>query len=91
VSENRSLDEFDAGPETESAADDGDGTDRSLTASDGDGDPSGPERPSSSDAAPATPTMRRTPAGADCGVCGETVERRWHDDGAFVCTDCKEW
>lgn len=40
---------------------------------------------------PATPTMRRTPGGAPCDGCGEPVERRWHDDGAFVCADCKEW
>lgn len=40
---------------------------------------------------PATPTMRHTPGGAPCENCGERVERRWHDDGAFVCADCKAW
>jgi hypothetical protein len=29
--------------------------------------------------------------GADCEACGATVERRWRDDGALVCADCKAW
>jgi hypothetical protein len=40
---------------------------------------------------PATPTYRFTPDGAACDACGDTVEKRWHDDGRFVCADCKEW
>ncbi|MFC4358327.1 hypothetical protein ACFO0N_10255 [Halobium salinum] len=40
---------------------------------------------------PATPTMRHDPAGVACGACGETVERRWEEDDAFVCADCKAW
>lgn len=23
--------------------------------------------------------------------CGETATRRWHDDGRYVCPECKEW
>ncbi len=40
---------------------------------------------------PATPTYRWTPEGAACESCGAVAERRWEDDGAFVCDDCKEW
>jgi hypothetical protein len=44
---------------------------------------------------PALSTYDWTPGGADCGRCGETVEKRWRDgDGtgeAMVCADCKEW
>jgi len=32
-----------------------------------------------------------TPDGANCADCGATVERRWRDDGQFVCPDCKDW
>lgn len=32
-----------------------------------------------------------TPRTAACATCGESVERRWRDDGAMVCRDCKEW
>lgn len=39
---------------------------------------------------PAT-TYQWTPDGAACANCGAVVERRWRDDGAFVCADCKEW
>ena len=47
--------------------------------------------PDTSDADPATPTYRWTPDGAACKSCGSVVNRRWEDDGAFVCDDCKEW
>ncbi|GAB7009378.1 DUF7573 domain-containing protein [Halorubrum trueperi] len=40
---------------------------------------------------PAIATSTWTEDGADCERCDETVARRWLDDGAFVCTDCKEW
>jgi hypothetical protein len=26
-----------------------------------------------------------------CERCGDVTARRWRDDGAFVCRDCKEW
>jgi len=40
---------------------------------------------------PATVTYRWDPDGGVCARCEATVERRWRDDGAFVCGDCKEW
>ena len=40
---------------------------------------------------PATPTYRFAPDGATCDDCGEAVQKRWHDDGRFVCADCKDW
>lgn len=29
--------------------------------------------------------------GDDCDRCGRRVERRWRENDAFVCGDCKEW
>ncbi|MXR52008.1 hypothetical protein GRX03_10405 [Halovenus sp. WSH3] len=40
---------------------------------------------------PTTATATVSPGGASCEDCGETVTRRWRDDGAYVCGDCKEW
>lgn len=40
---------------------------------------------------PATPTYRFSPDGAVCDACGDVGDRHWHDDGQFVCADCKEW
>ncbi|OYR38049.1 hypothetical protein DJ82_14030 [Halorubrum sp. Ib24] len=75
--------------------------DRSLDefAGDADGEPSdgGTEREADADAAesidadPATSTATWTTDGGACDRCGESVARRWLDDGALVCTACKEW
>lgn len=40
---------------------------------------------------PTESTYAWTPGGVDCADCGATVERRWWDSDAFVCTDCKTW
>lgn len=40
---------------------------------------------------PTPPTMRYHVEGADCDACGEVVVRRWHDGGAFVCAECRDW
>jgi len=40
---------------------------------------------------PAVSTYSWTPRGADCSCCGETVERRWRDDGDLVCSGCTTW
>lgn len=40
---------------------------------------------------PATPTYRFAPDGAACDACDEVVQKRWHDEGQFVCADCKAW
>ena len=45
----------------------------------------------SSGVEPATVTYRWQPDGADCAQCGATAEKRWLDDGQFVCPDCKHW
>lgn len=39
----------------------------------------------------ATTTFEWSPARAACEGCGEVVERRWRDDGSFVCPSCKTW
>jgi hypothetical protein len=86
MSGDRSLDEFAAG------STDGDA---SATGTDAGGD----EAPDATadDAAggdgvdPATSTYAWSPSGATCTSCGATVERRWRDDDALVCDDCKSW
>ena len=40
---------------------------------------------------PAAMTYVWDGAGAACGACGETVERRWQQDDGLVCVDCKDW
>jgi len=40
---------------------------------------------------PAVATYDWSPAGAPCADCGADIERRWLDDGDYVCADCKEW
>ncbi|WP_075937901.1 DUF7573 domain-containing protein [Halosegnis longus] len=73
----RSLSEF---------ADDGDEQDASDAGGD-DGD---------ADSVDDTPgellaTAQFSPDGTPCEKCGAVVVRRWHDDGQFVCADCKNW
>ncbi|WP_123620263.1 hypothetical protein [Halorubrum sp. CSM-61] len=75
--EDRSLDEFEGSDaETETV---------------GDGSPSADSTDGAvaDDPAPATATW--TAGGADCERCGDSVERRWLDDGERVCPDCKSW
>ncbi|MDZ7745315.1 MAG: hypothetical protein U5K28_01835 [Halobacteriales archaeon] len=51
--------------------------------------------PSISDAPDAPDELLATaqffPDGALCESCSASVTRRWHDDGHFVCADCKDW
>lgn len=37
------------------------------------------------------PTSEWLRDGSECENCGETVARRWRDDGQMVCNDCKDW
>jgi hypothetical protein len=39
----------------------------------------------------AVSTTAFAPDGTPCEACGATVRRRWRDDGALVCADCKTW
>ena len=67
--------------------------------SDGSADPvepggSGGEAGDSEAVAPQSglfPTYRFAPAGAVCEACDTAVERRWRDDGRYVCPACKSW
>lgn len=104
MARDRSLDDFLAGSDADE--DSGDATDESPAdaaktgdvdaASDtspatDDSDDDAPAPASGLDAGPAESTMAWSPDGAACEDCGTTVERRWRDDGALVCEDCKEW
>ena len=98
--EDYSLDEFAGGDGNgeEESPDDGDderetggsgvNTD-DVNADDVDADAVDPAE--KTDADPATPTATWTTDGAACDRCGESVARRWFDDGALVCPACKEW
>ncbi|WP_049971815.1 DUF7573 domain-containing protein [Haladaptatus cibarius] len=46
---------------------------------------------SDADIEPARATYDWTPGGIACECCGESVEKRWRDEGEMVCADCKEW
>jgi hypothetical protein len=92
--EDRSLDEFavDAADPDESAgttdADAVDGKERA------DGDAVDREETTDGDAVDVDPAVSMstwTTDGAACDRCGDRVARRWLDDGALVCGDCKEW
>ena len=101
----RSLDEFFGGesdaddpadavegadePEPDGATGTGDGDAESESATGDSGSDDG--LPDASAVDPATSTLRWSSDGAACDACGATVERRWEDDGAFVCGDCKTW
>ena len=99
VTEDTSLDQFlDAGS-GDDADSDGEG-DRSAAVPDADGEGDAArstveavrgDEEAATDTAPAAVTTRYDPDGVDCPSCGERVQRRWHDDGAFVCGACKEW
>lgn len=101
MARDRSLDEFfggDGDADAESAADGADtDADAGVAGAEGadagtsDGDDAETPLTDASAVDPATPTYRWTPEGAACESCGRAVERRWEDDGAFVCDDCKEW
>ena len=92
MSEDRSLDEFVASTDDD-AADDGavgsvdddpdDGTTVRSTGGEGNGTAIDPRTTPS--------TSSWASEAADCGRCGDAVTRRWRDDGALVCADCKRW
>lgn len=108
--EDRSLDEFAAGPsgtdddeagdaESGGTADDeqsggatdaesGEASDAPATDAEGGNAESTPD---STDVDPAVPTATWTADPAACERCGERVSRRWLDDDALVCGDCKAW
>ena len=81
--EDRSLDEFAAGP---SGSDDDEAGDAESGGTAGDEQSGG-----AADADPAVPTATWAADPAACERCGERVSRRWLDDDALVCGDCKAW
>ena len=101
MGQDRSLDEFfggnggsaddDTGSDADTSAEPVDGA---TTDADGDADASDDAKSHLPDASAVDlpmPTYRWAPEGAACTSCGSIAERRWTDDGAFVCDDCKEW
>lgn len=53
--------------------------------------PDDPHDDGTDDPDPAVSTSDYRPDGAACDACGASVRRRWRDDGALVCADCKDW
>ena len=96
MTEDRSLDDFagadDDGDEESTEAGSDDAENGSVDAENGsvdaaDASDSADER--GVDPAVATSTWHAD--GAECGRCGERVERRWREEDAFVCADCASW
>ena len=50
-----------------------------------------PDVDTEQDVEPAATTYAWDDAGAACDDCGETVERRWQQEGGLVCIACKDW
>lgn len=78
MAEDTSLDDF--------RSDESDGAGSEKDAADDESDPAPDRTPTS-----ATTTYAWSGDGAACESCGEVVERRWQQDGALVCVDCKAW
>ncbi|MFC7027243.1 hypothetical protein ACFQJ5_05955 [Halomicroarcula sp. GCM10025324] len=70
--------------ETEAGA-----SDEEADSTDGDDGETAPE--DGRDVAPATTTYAWSDEGTTCEECGAPAERRWQQDGALVCPDCKVW
>ena len=77
-----------AGEESASETEPADATEAETASSDG--EPAADAEPAA-DIEPAKTTYAWSDAGTTCEDCGETVERRWQQDGGLVCIDCKDW
>ena len=97
MSEDASLDDFLGGDEDggDDGAVEGDDAPEAAAERDGEGEAaasrSDPAAGSGVDVPPATTTYAWDPEGAPCDACGAVVERRWRQDGAVVCVECKTW
>lgn len=94
MGEDRALDEF-LGTDDGDGADDGDDGDAErgdeVAVDDGVSVDDGAADPGDESAGAAVSTTAFAPEGAACESCGASVRRRWRDDGALVCADCKAW
>jgi NADH pyrophosphatase NudC (nudix superfamily) len=93
MTEDRSLDDFAGADADEESTEPG-----SDDAANGSVDPvDATDAADASDSAdergvdPAVATSTWHADGAECGRCGERVERRWREEDAFVCADCASW
>lgn len=92
MDEDASLDDFSGGESSEQSEADADSGDETASTTAGESataatDDAGP----AADIEPAKTTYAWTGEGAECGACGETVERRWQQDDGLVCIECKDW
>ncbi|MGM0399404.1 MAG: DUF7573 domain-containing protein [Halobacteriota archaeon] len=57
-----------------------------------DGEPEVDDEPVAGEDPPSLATTSEwTPDGEECDACGAVVERRWRQNGALVCPECKNW
>lgn len=87
MGEDRALDEF-LGEDDDGSDDNGDEDDQTSVEGSVNDEP---EDSTDEAAGAAVSTTVFTPEGAACESCGASVRRRWRDDGALVCADCKAW
>ncbi|SEL13668.1 DUF7573 domain-containing protein [Haloferax larsenii] len=85
---NRSLDDFAGAPDDDDDAAESVADHAAESLSDDSETEADVDAP---DAPEPLATYRWTPDGTSCPVCGDTVEKRWLDDGQYVCHDCKDW
>jgi len=88
VTEDASLDAFAGSGGEAGEADAIDDEPTGVPADERESEPTAEAPPS---VAPAVSTYAWSPEGGECADCGASVRRRWRDDGALVCADCKEW
>ncbi|MBV0924164.1 hypothetical protein KTS45_08085 [Halomicroarcula limicola] len=91
MSEDTSLDQFLGDGDDDAEAGESEAVTNAESEARTDGADGTAEAESGEEVAAATTTYAWSGEGAACGACGETVERRWQQDGSLVCSDCKEW
>jgi hypothetical protein len=87
MAEDASLNDFlsDGDAETDGSASDGE------TLPEDDTTAAEPESAATEGTTRATTTYAWDGDGAACASCGEVVERRWQQNGALICSACKDW
>lgn len=90
MGEDASLDQFIGGESDERSEEStGDGATEQPAAGSGPDEAAGQATEPEPDE--AATTYAWSDNGTTCERCGETVERRWQQDGRLVCPGCKDW
>jgi hypothetical protein len=89
MAEDTSLDEFLGGEDAGSAESTDEESVDTEPADEDTSEPTGSDDPGGIE--PARTTYAWSGDGVACRACGEVVQCRWDQDGALVCSACKEW